>query len=903
MAEDPTKLKLNTKKKKSGGPSTLSRVFDILSRGQYASAEGVRRVLEPGGGSGLHDVMNFLKGADLGLSGKAKTSYSQVLGEHGVKGPLKAIGGLAGDVLLDPSTYLTFGATKAGEVALAKTAGAKALGTTTEAIGKGVATKSVERAGMDAVIEAGEKAVRRGKKLPTEKQLANVKHQAMVDKAAEEGIQAARSPGSIQMKFMGQEIGSSKKAYDVAAFIGNKAGATGAGKALSTAFRTASKYPGMSNVFKREAEQAGFARLDEAHKEIDAVLKGFSKADQRRVSHAIEAGEDLLGELGEHGNDLGTLQRTAKEMQDKWYQLEKGIGLFPDQIPRMTNKQKNAFNKELKRLETLKSTTTDVNAIKGWEKAIKAHKAKLTTPVADPQYLDDYVYHYYKKGKGTQVYNDIKGRRKIRAVGSESPGFTKTRSLPTLDVAKGAGLEPVEEIGDILKLRAAKHQNALARQNFVEKVSELYGVRITDKSTQRALKKQGLRSADSKYVDKSLQFPDTIAKAIEGTEKLHLMDDESAGFAKLFDTVQNKMKFALTSANPGHHVRNLVGDSWLNWLDGVKDPRHYDAAIRILMPNNLSDNSKMVLKIGKGQISGEEMWRLYGESGARSGMIRSEFGGTSQSWLEKKINPLSEKREDMARLAHFIHAIKEEGAHISKSGALDLTDDTLKDAAAKAAMRVRKWNIDYGDVTDIERRYIKRAIPFYTFMRKNMPLQVEAALTKPGKIAGIPKGVRTIEQLLGNEPSEYGGLESVPLWIKEMAPLNLRAALDGENALYMVSPTPFHEAGKAFTGGPQGMLKNLLSMTTPVAKIPFELGTGRQIFNDAPTPGLLEYILNQAPISRNVGRMITDKEGPGLKGLNWLTGAGVQEVTPKLRRGEIIRQRTEAKKERKAARK
>lgn len=77
--------------------------LDVLARGQYASAAFAESLVK---GTG-----NPFREALRGLKGEKRTSYSDVLGAVGYdKGLARGVIGFAGDVLLDPTTYLTFGA-------------------------------------------------------------------------------------------------------------------------------------------------------------------------------------------------------------------------------------------------------------------------------------------------------------------------------------------------------------------------------------------------------------------------------------------------------------------------------------------------------------------------------------------------------------------------------------------------------------------------------------------------------------------------------------------------------------------------------------------------------------------------------------------------------------------------
>jgi hypothetical protein len=101
-----------------GALSGGQRVLDVLSRGMYASANlADYNVTQVGPHSSEMSAWDVLKGdanaAWQGLSGHKKTSYSDVLDHAGVEnGVAKGVLGFAGDVLLDPTTYIGVGAVK-----------------------------------------------------------------------------------------------------------------------------------------------------------------------------------------------------------------------------------------------------------------------------------------------------------------------------------------------------------------------------------------------------------------------------------------------------------------------------------------------------------------------------------------------------------------------------------------------------------------------------------------------------------------------------------------------------------------------------------------------------------------------------------------------------------------------
>ena len=97
------------------GPSFLNRIVDILMRGNYAVAsvmsqhpdEPINPFTDPI--AALKEVDDVAKAYWEGLSGKRKQPVSEVLEDYKFlpeSGPIRAVGGLAADILLDPTTAI-----------------------------------------------------------------------------------------------------------------------------------------------------------------------------------------------------------------------------------------------------------------------------------------------------------------------------------------------------------------------------------------------------------------------------------------------------------------------------------------------------------------------------------------------------------------------------------------------------------------------------------------------------------------------------------------------------------------------------------------------------------------------------------------------------------------------------
>jgi hypothetical protein len=88
----------------------------------------------------------------------------------------------------------------------------------------------------------------------------------------------------------------------------------------------------------------------------------------------------------------------------------------------------------------------------------------------------------------------------------------------------------------------------------------------------------------------------------------------------------------------------------------------------------------------------------------------------------------------------------------------------------QSAQRVFKYLFNYDELSDFEKNYLRRVIPFYTYTRKAAPMLVEAALTNPGKVATMEKAFRAVETWSGVQEDE---IKNLPDWMKKFGTVKL----------------------------------------------------------------------------------------------------------------------------------
>lgn len=415
----------------------------------------------------------------------------------------------------------------------------------------------------------------------------------------------------------------------------------------------------------------------------------------------------------------------------------------------------------------------------------------------------------------------------------------------------------------------------------------------------------------------------------------------SSKFLKTYDHLLRTWKSGVTIYSPSHHIRNLIGDGFLAWMDGVNNPVYFTKAGQILVskhnfysdidPNKVplgqllrSDRKENILKEIQGQatrqipkgsrkiatariggkahpVTIDQVYEMAFRHGIlpHSGVIE-DLPGTetlfenlanryhpgklgpfapAKGQVSKKIKKLSESREHYVRIAHFLHAIEHPK---NKPGSLD---ELFRDAAD----RVRKFHPDGLDLTQVEKRVFRRLIPFYSWNRKAIPLIVEGLFTNPHKIMAYPKLTSGLQEMQGIEssPSEQWPTDQLfPDWLNGNV---IGPVLKPDNPFAKAIARSDDETGYTLVnpGLPStdimedffnNPLKGIGNSVTPAIKVPAELAFNKEFLTGAPIDDYTEYADKNIPILANASRMSQGLIGTGLLEGGDLRGKETQPV-------------------------
>lgn len=455
------------------------------------------------------------------------------------------------------------------------------------------------------------------------------------------------------------------------------------------------------------------------------------------------------------------------------------------------------------------------------------------------------------------------------------------------------------------------------------------------------------------HMPKGTYINDEILQEVNNLEKMILSDfsPKSAAGQWLNNTyipILGAWKKGVTIYRLGHHIRNLISDGSIQYVqEGV---RHFakasNAAIRTLAAHRSYDDvdwGKMISEIGdlsmpttgtklftfgKQEITTDALFEAASKNGLFSDYTRVEdlFDATTKTKfssivdkvslkdtkVEKLAGGLSSATAHYSRLAHFTQILMKEG----KKG------KNWEQAVEAAAKKVRRSHPDGMTLTPFERAYMKPFIPFYSWFKQTAPVILEGIVMNPGRFMIYPKASYNAAVALGVDPQSlqdpFPANQMFPSFItnKLTGPV---ANIDG-NYFNAASGFAYADVLNQFVSDPKA---GALSMVTPFIKTPGELITGTRWDTGVSIKDYSDYIDSQLPginyIANFSGTSVTGSIASllsgqgidpqyqvskgnktvldqGLSASNWLTGAGLQNISK-----ESYRNLAEIEKRNKAA--
>lgn len=345
--------------------------------------------------------------------------------------------------------------------------------------------------------------------------------------------------------------------------------------------------------------------------------------------------------------------------------------------------------------------------------------------------------------------------------------------------------------------------------------------RLQTPKVQRRLLSEIDKSMSRLRVDPSLAAPNEIADILDRVSQVNTPEGVRK-FLTHYDKALNYIK-AWQIATPGFHVRNFMGGMFNNYLAGVE----LNSYSRFWRDRNAFLNGKLT----EGPRY-EAMKELLPHVGSAQ-YSAFEVGGLEQITKAQRINPLSKNNQ-------WLVSNRKAGGSVEEMlrGALGY-DRLLKGQTIDQAVAdITKYHFDYQDLSRFERNTVKRVIPFYTWTRHNLPLQMEQFMLQPGKYARYWQAKQEIE--MGTDPEGV-----VPSYfLNEGFGIHTPFKFGGGDQ-YLTPDLPFTTTVQQALPDLSGVnpsapgtylsaLDGYASMATPLLKTPVERVMNRQFFKGIP---------------------------------------------------------------------
>lgn len=370
-----------------------------------------------------------------------------------------------------------------------------------------------------------------------------------------------------------------------------------------------------------------------------------------------------------------------------------------------------------------------------------------------------------------------------------------------------------------------------------------------------AIMKQQLESGWQEISKTGIAVPQAIDDAMKRIMRLD-QPNEWKQFWSAWDTYTDVFK-AYATLSPRFHVRNSLSATLMNYSDGVSTKSMIDGAKYWKIVKNDPVGWRNSVSDADRKIIDEAVFATYASGAGQYADFKIGAPGTRN---------------------RIVKASQNIGTTVEGSVRLGMAIDTLRNGGSfdEAVARINRVHFNYSDVSKVD-GYAKKVIPFWTFMSRNIPLQMQQMWLKPRMYAIYGSAVRNFSD------KEDGSI--VPSYMMDSGAF--RSPIGGG----VITPDmPWISAQEDIMSlaSPKGWV----SSASPIVKVPLELYSGKQAFSGAPIGNPAMYALRQALPMLGTAERIGGVGSQGAKqGTNISQFLGVPYAQPTVsqQKAELIR--------------
>jgi len=502
----------------------------------------------------------------------------------------------------------------------------------------------------------------------------------------------------------------------------------------------------------------------------------------------------------------------------------------------------------------------------------------------------------------------------------------------------------IKDPADFLAKMNAALTNLAGKQAFGTGFSHNFGVSTPRPGYVRITSKDTDILGD--FIDKTKFYPREYAEEMTRLENMltqpanfrgtNIIGDQVktpegivAGIVNNFiDPIMQIWKPFMTILRPGHHIRNFFSDIMFSMLDGVYSIGSYRKGLKMMQAGgalrgegidglkaieagaSINGGSKMSTIRLRGRnvdLTYDNGYILANKHGLLpAGHAIEDLESTSKG-IDKFQNSLpmraasrvSEESGGFTRLAHF--------SNLMERKSFTRKFDTLDEAAEAAAAQVKRYHPDVHGLSPAERKYARRIIPFYSWIRQALPVVLNTMITKPGRVTLINKAQYNTAIAMGLNPDSLSDPFPTDKLYPSFVTAHITGPWAGDKTFNLGSPgeTLSDLFNKGEGEDQTAPLRRLLGQVNPLLKAPVELATSTDIASGRPIVDTGEYVDRQLPVVNQVagisgysptgtvaailrGLPVPDPQRAVARGekqhlfneslVNFLTGLGIQSV-------------------------
>ncbi len=491
---------------------------------------------------------------------------------------------------------------------------------------------------------------------------------------------------------------------------------------------------------------------------------------------------------------------------------------------------------------------------------------------------DNYTY-IFNRGGHKKARADFKRNRKAAFNDPARRGAGEF----TIQKAKDLGLNPVDDAFRSVYYRKIKSARDTVRATFLSDLVENYAIHAGDpvlRLPEKAIRDRGLVEISASLLPDHLRaamkakkgrfyLPKPIWEMYKKFEELSGWTSAEWGvMGRAFARVISMLKKGLTIPYPGFHMKNMIGDVFMGLLDDV-NPDDYARVINQRMAKLAGRKGRFRIVPGL-EFTYDGMMTEYMRN-ADAGFFKMEMDSVDSftaGRMPRRIGrgiadtatKLADKREKFPRFVHFVTAYQDEAQALWKSGVRDL-DVIMKKASDAAIWRVNNFKFDYAALMPFEKKIKTAAFPFYTYLRKALPVLLQQMYLNPHYFSAADRFMQY------NDGSAADGFneDNIPQWIRD---IGFGMITDEEEPWAVTADLlPLGALDILGSGSVGELSQNVLSNLNPLLQAPIELSTKRELFSGRPIgdTSTFEYLMQNLPMLQDVQEEL-GVDVPGLPG-------------------------------------